>query len=74
MQSNINNPDHYTQGNVETISVIRDVLTEEEFNGFVVGNIIKYISRYKYKGGVEDLKKAQWYLSKFIDCCEDRKE
>ena len=35
--------------------------------GYLEGNIIKYITRYKNKGGVEDLKKAQHYLSKLIE-------
>jgi hypothetical protein len=33
---------------------------------FLEGNIIKYVSRYKTKNGIEDLKKAQWYLNKLI--------
>ena len=35
--------------------------------GYLEGNIIKYVTRYKAKGGVEDLKKAQHYLSKLIE-------
>lgn len=33
---------------------------------FVIGNIIKYVSRYKNKNGLEDLKKAQWYINFLI--------
>jgi len=41
-------------------------MTLEEFRGFLKGNIIKYISRAEHKNGVEDLKKARWYLGKLI--------
>lgn len=59
------NPSHYKQGNRETIDIIKDI-TGDGFCSMLVGNIIKYISRYKYKNGVEDLKKARWYLDRLI--------
>lgn len=62
----VNHPGHYTQGSRETIDIIKDVLGEG-FEPFLVGNIIKYVSRYKFKNGSEDLKKAKWYLEKLID-------
>ena len=34
---------------------------------YIEGNIIKYTTRYKFKNGIEDLKKAQWYLDKLIE-------
>jgi hypothetical protein len=61
----INHPSHYVNGNRETIDTIKDV-TGEGFQGYLVGNILKYISRYKFKNGTEDLKKAQWYIEKLI--------
>jgi len=61
----VNHPSHYINGNRETIDTIKDV-TGEAFEGYLVGNILKYISRYKFKNGVEDLEKAQWYLNKLI--------
>ncbi len=58
----INNPAHYTHGTIEPISVI------EDWNlGFHDGNALKYIARWKYKGGVEDLKKARGYLDRRIE-------
>jgi hypothetical protein len=60
------NPDHYKQGKLETIDIIESA-TGENFDGFLIGNVVKYVSRYKYKNGLEDLKKAQWYLQKLID-------
>lgn len=60
------NPLHYKQHGMETIDVIKNSMSEEAFKGYLVGNILKYVSRYKYKNGIEDLKKAKWYLSKLL--------
>jgi adenine-specific DNA glycosylase len=60
MKDNIN-PSHYKQGNIEVIDFILDQKLT-----YVEGNIIKYVSRYKTKNGLEDLKKAQWYLQKLM--------
>lgn len=62
MSDAVNQPAHYTQGAIETIDYIRDTLTQEEFTGYCVGNCLKYLSRWRHKGGVEDLEKAQRYL------------
>ena len=64
----VNHPDHYNAGKYETIDIIRDQLTEEEFTGFCLGNAIKYISRCQHKGKmVEDIRKAIWYLNEIIE-------
>jgi len=60
----VNKPAHYNNGSIECIDYIEQQLTEEEFRGYLLGNIIKYTHRHKYKNGVEDLKKANWYLDK----------
>ena len=44
---------------------VTDFIIEYDM-GFLEGNIVKYISRYKSKNGIEDLKKAKWYLDKLI--------
>ena len=63
----VNNPQHYTQGSMETIDMIKESLTEEEFSGYLKGNILKYVCRYKHKGmPLKDLMKSQWYLEKLI--------
>jgi hypothetical protein len=59
------NPEHY-KGEIETFDYLADKLTKEELVGFCKGNIIKYVTREKKKGGVEDLKKSSWYLNKLI--------
>lgn len=66
----VNHPKHYTQGNIETIEYMESTLTTEEFCGGCKMNVIKYVSREKHKNGVEDLKKARWYLDRLIQYLE----
>ena len=63
----VNRPSHYTTGEIEVIDYIVDKLTPEQLEGYCIGNSIKYISRYRHKNGVEDLKKAVWYLNYWIE-------
>lgn len=67
--NSINHPAHY-QGEIECIDAIKAALSAEEFTGFVKGNILKYVWRESQKNGLEDLKKAQWYLERLIDYYE----
>jgi hypothetical protein len=60
------NPAHYQKGGVECIEAIEASITAEAFKGFLKGNCIKYLYRYENKNGVEDLKKAEWYLLRLI--------
>lgn len=65
----VNHPAHYTAGAIETIDVIKSVCNGQRltpFEAVLLGNIIKYISRFKLKNGAEDLKKAAWYLERLI--------
>ncbi len=62
----VNSPPHYNQAGVECIDAIR-AATDEGYQYYLQGNIIKYLWRYRYKNGTEDLKKAQWYLEKLIE-------
>ena len=61
------NPSHYQQQGKETIEILKDTLSEAEFRGFLKGNIIKYLTRYEHKNGLEDLQKAEWYLVRLIN-------
>ena len=64
---NVNSPAHYKYGKKETIDVIRDCMTNDEYHGYLKGNVLKYVSRYKFKGEpLEDLQKANWYLNRLI--------
>ncbi len=63
----ITNPQHYNTGDIECIDAIKASLTEEEFSGYLKGNILKYVCRYKHKGmPLKDLMKSEWYLQKLI--------
>ena len=68
---NFNHPPHYNQQKVECIDAIESA-TRDGFESYLQGNIIKYIWRYNYKNGTEDLKKAQWYLNKLIEVKETK--
>ena len=64
----VNRPSHYTAGGIECIDAIKASMSTEAFLGFLKGNVQKYMWRYEKKvAQVEDLKKAQWYLSKLIE-------
>lgn len=60
------NPDHYKTGGIEVIDYLQAKLSPEAFRGFLAGNVLKYVSRYEKKNGVEDLEKAKWYLDRLI--------
>ena len=62
----VNSPPHYGQGRIECIEYIKDFLSDDEYTGYLRGNIAKYLHRWRYKNGVEDLKKAQWYLEALV--------
>ena len=64
-RDSVNHPSHYTSGGIECIDCIKAALGEN-FIGFLIGNVIKYSYRYKDKNGIEDLKKAKWYLESAI--------
>lgn len=68
---NVYQPSHYTVGQIETIDFIKDKLTPEMYEGYCVGNCLKYLSRYQHKGGIEDLKKAEVYLKWAIKVVEE---
>ena len=66
---NVTHPSHYTQGKVECIDAI-EAATGDGFTGYLTGNILKYIWRWKHKNGIEDLRKARWYLDRLIERVE----
>jgi len=57
----INSPPHYKKGDIECIDAIQAMLSSEEYIGYLRGNSLKYRWRFRYKNGIEDLKKAEWY-------------
>lgn len=63
----IDNQTHYKNQEIEPIELMRKNFSTEEFSGFLQGNVLKYMLRYKDKNGVEDLKKAKTYLTWLIE-------
>ena len=70
MSNMVDHPPHYNTASIETIDVIASV-TGDGFEFYLQGNIMKYLWRYRYKNGIEDLKKAEWYLKKLIEITDD---
>ena len=62
----VNSPTHYQTGLIETIDSIKNILGHDKFQAYCIGNVIKYLSRYREKNGLEDLKKAETYISFII--------
>lgn len=63
----VNHPSHYTKGNIECIDAIESATTGKSgIEAVCVANVIKYLWRYEEKNGLEDVKKAKWYLNKLI--------
>lgn len=67
MSDNVDHPHHYNLGSMEVIDAIDGLGCD-----FYQGNILKYVARFRAKGGVEDLKKARWYLDRLIKIEEKR--
>lgn len=69
-KDSVNSPSHYTQGGIEVIDYLEAKLNLDGYCGFMQGNVIKYLSRAAHKNGLEDIKKAQWYLNKLVSTLE----
>ena len=66
----VSKPSHYNQYGIEAIDAIRASLGPDGFQAYCKGNVIKYLWRYEYKNGLEDLKKAQVYLNWMVESKE----
>jgi len=58
----VNSPPHYNASGIECIDALRAALGEG-FEFYLQGNVMKYLWRYRYKNGTQDLEKAAWYLN-----------
>lgn len=67
MNDPVNHPAHYADKGIEVIDYIRDTLTPMELTGYCGGNVLKYVSRWRRKNGIEDLQKAAVYLGWMIE-------
>lgn len=69
----VNHPSHYTNGRIECIDAIDSATTGKSgIEAVCVANVIKSLWRYEEKNGLEDVKKAKWYLNKLISELEDK--
>jgi len=67
----INKPSHYHKNEIDVNGYLEKHFPKEGSytvaEGFYIANVLKYTSRYKNKNGLEDLKKARFYIDKLID-------
>ena len=68
------NPSHYKQAGAECIDVILETQGVEATKGFCLCNAMKYLYRHNAKNGDEDIKKAKWYLDKYLEISGEAKE
>lgn len=63
----VNHPSHYTQGGIECIDAVKAATVGKTgIEAVCVANVVKYLWRYEEKNGLEDVKKARWYLERLI--------
>ena len=63
----VNHPAHYTQGSIECIDALAAATVGlKGIEAVCTSNAIKYLWRWKSKGGLQDLQKAQWYLTRLL--------
>ncbi len=74
MDDVVNHPAHYETGNFECIDVMLETQGKEAVLNFCICNAFKYLYRFRKKNGLEDIKKAQWYINKFIELWEKNKD
>ena len=67
MIDNVNHPAHYNTGKYESIDVMVETQGTAAVKDFCICNAFKYIYRHRFKNGVEDIKKAIWYLNKYVE-------
>lgn len=67
MDEAVDHPSHYNQGKFECIEVMLETFGKEATENFCLLNAFKYIWRAGEKNGIEDIKKASWYLDKFLE-------
>jgi hypothetical protein len=70
MSDIVNHPSHYSNGRIECIDAMHDMMDKSEISeqaAYLWGNLFKYIWRWPAKNGLEDLQKAEWYLKKLME-------
>ena len=69
----VEKPEHYNKGNIEDIEYIKQQLSDN-FEDYCYGAVLKYLHRFRYKDGEQDLRKAKWYLEQMIKNMASRGE
>ncbi len=70
----VNRPEHYAHGNIECIDAMLDTYGKEAVQHFCLLNAFKYLWRTEHKNGVQDIKKAIWYLNHYVELEEASNE
>ena len=71
----VNSPKHYKKGKIECIDAIESATSDLiGIEAVCTANVIKYVWRWKQKGGIESLKKATWYINKLIHTLEHKSD
>ena len=69
----VNHPSHYTQGGIECIDALKAaIVSKTGIEAVCTANAIKYLWRYEEKNGIEDVKKARWYIDRLIKELEEK--
>lgn len=67
MADMVNHPSHYTQGGIECVDALEAAtINLKGIEAVCTANAIKYLWRWKEKGGIEDLEKSKWYIDRLI--------
>ena len=75
MIDNVNHPKHYTQRGIECIDALKAATVGQTgIEAVCVANVIKYLFSYENKNGLEDVRKAQWYINRLIQELEEKKK
>lgn len=69
---NIDHPYHYTHGSIECIDAMVETQGKEAVMAFCICNAMKYIWRHNTKNGVEDVRKAKWYIDKYLELYDEK--
>lgn len=71
----VNHPQHYTQGGIECIDALKAATVGKRgIEAVCVANVIKYLWRYEEKNGVEDVRKAKWYIERLLKELEESQQ
>lgn len=71
MADNVNHPSHYETGKFECIDVMLETQGLDAVKAFCICNAFKYIYRHNGKNGDEDIRKAKWYIDKYVSLCDE---